>query len=229
MLQVAMLYPTRYHRCAFPAATCSLKWIAKFNFLEISWQKNKKDQTVQKPVNDYEKRRLLTVAQNKNKLRDLGVKNIANSLNSLVESKKIKKGTVEPTNINANDMDYIPNMDDDSEGDRQHIVTTSKNQHRPQFIPPMSMNKFANLAKHHRMIGPKVIKANVTKANYINVKGKRQLLHANKHDQTFHEDWRLVPNEVKMPLCHKLTTLFEIDMENSNVCKVVDSYMARAW
>ncbi|KAL8209563.1 hypothetical protein R6Q57_006295, partial [Mikania cordata] len=24
-------------------------------------------------------------------------------------------------------------------------------------------------------------------------------------------------------------TLFDIDVENSNVCKVVDSYMARAW
>ncbi|KAL8208994.1 hypothetical protein R6Q57_008406, partial [Mikania cordata] len=124
---------------------------------------------MRKPVNDYEKRRLLTVAQNKNKLRDLGVKNIANSFTSLVESKKIKKGTVEPTNINANDMDYIPNMDDDSEGDRQHIVTTSKNQHRPQFIPPMSMNKFANLAKHHRMIGPKVHSINSQAMNYNEV------------------------------------------------------------
>ncbi|KAL8199717.1 hypothetical protein R6Q57_013285, partial [Mikania cordata] len=43
------------------------------------------------------------------------------------------------------------------------------------------------------------------------------------------KDWRLVPNEVKMPLRHKLSTLFDIDVENSNVCKVVDSYMARAW
>ncbi|KAL8251137.1 hypothetical protein R6Q59_034830 [Mikania micrantha] len=67
----------------------SLKWIAKFNFQEISWQKkSKQDQTVQKPVSDYEKRRLLTVEQNKNKLLDLGVKNIANSFTSLVESKK---------------------------------------------------------------------------------------------------------------------------------------------
>ncbi|KAD4585415.1 hypothetical protein E3N88_23016 [Mikania micrantha] len=43
------------------------------------------------------------------------------------------------------------------------------------------------------------------------------------------KDWRLVPNEVRMPLRYKLTTLFDIDVENSNVCKVVDSYMARAW
>ncbi|KAL8242045.1 hypothetical protein R6Q59_012347 [Mikania micrantha] len=43
------------------------------------------------------------------------------------------------------------------------------------------------------------------------------------------KDWRLVPNEVKMPLRLKLTTLFDIDEANSNVCKVVDSYMARAW
>ncbi|KAL8242048.1 hypothetical protein R6Q59_012350 [Mikania micrantha] len=43
------------------------------------------------------------------------------------------------------------------------------------------------------------------------------------------KDWRLVPNEVKMPLRLKLTTLFDIDEENSKVCKVADSYMARAW
>ncbi|KAL8252194.1 hypothetical protein R6Q59_035887 [Mikania micrantha] len=43
------------------------------------------------------------------------------------------------------------------------------------------------------------------------------------------KDWRLVPNEVRLPLRNKLTTLFDIDMENSNICKVVDSYMARAW
>ncbi|XP_076921477.1 uncharacterized protein LOC143582895 [Bidens hawaiensis] len=44
-----------------------------------------------------------------------------------------------------------------------------------------------------------------------------------------YKEWRLVPNEVRLPLRHKLTTLFDIDVENSNVCKVIDSYMARAW
>ncbi|KAL8244058.1 hypothetical protein R6Q59_010316 [Mikania micrantha] len=43
------------------------------------------------------------------------------------------------------------------------------------------------------------------------------------------KDWRVVPNEVKMLLRHKLTIPFDINVENSNVCKVVDSYMARAW
>ncbi|MFS7976301.1 hypothetical protein Hanom_Chr10g00890851 [Helianthus anomalus] len=40
--------------------------------------------------------------------------------------------------------------------------------------------------------------------------------------------WRYVPNEVRLPLRHKLTTLFGIDVENSKVCKVIDSYFAKA-
>ncbi|CAI9276017.1 unnamed protein product [Lactuca saligna] len=44
-----------------------------------------------------------------------------------------------------------------------------------------------------------------------------------------HKEWRLVPKEEKFPLRHKLTTLFDIDVENENVCKVIDSYMARSW
>ncbi|KAL8251243.1 hypothetical protein R6Q59_034936 [Mikania micrantha] len=44
-----------------------------------------------------------------------------------------------------------------------------------------------------------------------------------------YKEWRHVPNEVRLPLRHKLTTLFDIDVENSNICKVIDSYMARAW
>nr|KAJ0222694.1 hypothetical protein LSAT_V11C200088580 [Lactuca sativa] len=44
-----------------------------------------------------------------------------------------------------------------------------------------------------------------------------------------HKEWRLVPKEEKFTLHHKLTTLFDIDVENENVCKVINSYMARSW
>ncbi|KAJ0578621.1 hypothetical protein HanOQP8_Chr05g0195371 [Helianthus annuus] len=44
-----------------------------------------------------------------------------------------------------------------------------------------------------------------------------------------YKEWRHVPIEVRLPLRHKLTTLFEIDVENSKVCKVTDSYLAKAW
>ncbi|KAD3336146.1 hypothetical protein E3N88_31665 [Mikania micrantha] len=335
---------------------------------------SKQDQIAQKPVNDYEKKRLWTVEQNKNKLRDLGVKNIANSFTSLVESKKSKKRIVKPANTITNDMDYIPEMDDDSEGDRR----TSNKQHHPQYIAPMSMNKLANLAKQHRVIAPKVTKkfpldsnptkedhsrptVAIAKTNSSNKGSQRQMVLVDEDDDTFHEDvneesmqldglqnneneddfikakeqfqeleqdeqpqltdtggrlqegqhremrgrtdtdfeiekeigngmtsikrgitcgkgarkvmkaskkrlpvefnfqtrrvvsenessfmyecgyilrnnyslqykeWRHVPNEVRLPLRHKLTTLFDIDVENSNICKVIDSYMARAW
>ncbi|KAI7727916.1 hypothetical protein M8C21_013244 [Ambrosia artemisiifolia] len=44
-----------------------------------------------------------------------------------------------------------------------------------------------------------------------------------------YKDWRLVPNVDRTTLRHKLTTLFDIDVENSNVRKVIDSYMSRTW
>ncbi|KAK9066743.1 hypothetical protein SSX86_014066 [Deinandra increscens subsp. villosa] len=44
-----------------------------------------------------------------------------------------------------------------------------------------------------------------------------------------YKEWRHVPSEDKLSLRHKLTTLFEFDVEDPNVCKVIDSYMARAW
>ncbi|KAF5786235.1 hypothetical protein HanRHA438_Chr10g0450421 [Helianthus annuus] len=43
-----------------------------------------------------------------------------------------------------------------------------------------------------------------------------------------YKEWRHVPVEVRLPLRHKLTTLFEIDVENSKVCKVIDSYLVKA-
>ncbi|KAK9051006.1 hypothetical protein SSX86_027631 [Deinandra increscens subsp. villosa] len=43
------------------------------------------------------------------------------------------------------------------------------------------------------------------------------------------KEWRHVPSDVRESLHHKLTTLFDIDVEDPNVCKVIDSYMARTW
>ncbi|KAL8211331.1 hypothetical protein R6Q57_005768 [Mikania cordata] len=64
-------------------------------------------------------------------------------------------------------------MDDDSKGDRQHNATTSKKPHRPQYIAPMSMIKFANLAKQHRLIAPKVSKKFPLHSNATNVNQSR--------------------------------------------------------
>ncbi|KAL8239787.1 hypothetical protein R6Q59_016354 [Mikania micrantha] len=113
------------------------------------------NQSVQRQMNDYEKSRLMRIEENRKKLRELGVKSIANSLTSLVESQKLKKKIVKSSNM-ANDVDYVPDMGDDIESDHQQVSTRSKKQHRSHYIAPLSMNKFANLAKQNRVIAPKV-------------------------------------------------------------------------
>ncbi|KAL8228082.1 hypothetical protein R6Q57_015666 [Mikania cordata] len=65
-------------------------------------------------------------------------------------------------------------MGDDSDGDHQQVATRSKKKHRPHYIAPLSMNKFANIAKQHRVIGPKVsqkfsLDSNATKENQSRV------------------------------------------------------------
>ncbi|CAH1454260.1 unnamed protein product [Lactuca virosa] len=44
-----------------------------------------------------------------------------------------------------------------------------------------------------------------------------------------YKEWRHVPEEARLPLRHRLTTLFEIDVEDANVHKVMSSHMPRAW
>ncbi|CAH1421292.1 unnamed protein product [Lactuca virosa] len=123
-------------------------------------KQNKQDQSAQKEMNDYEKIRLLRIQENQARLKDLGVKSIANSLTSLVESQKPKKKQVKPTSTSARDSDYIPDVGDDNDGDYQEVarsVEVSKKQHRPQYIAPMSMNRLANLTSQRRVIAPNVL------------------------------------------------------------------------
>ncbi|KAL8233394.1 hypothetical protein R6Q59_019494 [Mikania micrantha] len=70
----------------------------------------------------------------------------------------MKQKTVK-RNSHAGDVDYIPSADDDSEDDDQQVggsVIAYKRQKRPQYIPPMSMNKVANLKKRRHMVTPNV-------------------------------------------------------------------------
>ncbi|KAL8244037.1 hypothetical protein R6Q59_010295 [Mikania micrantha] len=65
-------------------------------------------------------------------------------------------------------------MGDHSDGDHQQVATRSKKKHRLCYIAPLSMNKFANIAKQHRVIGPKVsqkfpLDSNATKENQSTV------------------------------------------------------------
>ncbi|CAI9279915.1 unnamed protein product [Lactuca saligna] len=127
----------------------------RFSLIADNGKKNKQDQSAQKEMNDYEKNRLLRIKENQARLKDLGVKSIANSLTSLVESQKPKKKQVKPTYIGARDSDYIPDLGDDIDGD-YHEVARSVQQHRPQYIAPMSMNRLANLTRQRRVIAPNV-------------------------------------------------------------------------
>ncbi|KAL8233725.1 hypothetical protein R6Q59_019825 [Mikania micrantha] len=88
--------------------------------------KSIQNQSVHTQVNDYEKRRLLRLQENQKKLRELGVKNIANSLTSLVENQKLKKKMRKTSSTNGNDVDYVPDMGDDSESDHQQVAIRSK-------------------------------------------------------------------------------------------------------
>ncbi|KAD2805475.1 hypothetical protein E3N88_38852 [Mikania micrantha] len=182
---------------------------------------HKQNQSAQRQVNDYEKIRLLRVEENKKKLQELGVKRIANSLTSLVDSQKIKK-IVKPTNTNANDVDYIPDMGDDSDGDQQQVATRSKKKHRPHYIAPLSMNKFANIAKQHRVIGPKVsqkfsLDSNVTKENQSRVSmTMAELISSSrgsrKQKEVFKENVT-IPNYLKGGAKRRLVLLDEDDDE----------------
>lgn len=69
-------------------------------------------------MNDYEKAKLLRVQENQERLKLLGVKNIVNSLPSLVQSKKTKKRKDKTTFNNENDVNYM--SDHGGDGDENH-------------------------------------------------------------------------------------------------------------
>ncbi|KAD4586580.1 hypothetical protein E3N88_24181 [Mikania micrantha] len=120
-------------------------------------------------MNNYEKARLLRVQENKERLRELGVKSVAKSLTSLVESKKKKKKKVYPTYFNMRDDNYSHEMSDDSDKDNPEVATNvqiAKKQHRQRYIAPMSMTKIANMAKQRRVIAPNVLDSNVIKDHH---------------------------------------------------------------
>lgn len=53
--------------------------------------KSKQDQSLPSHVTDYDRIKLLRVRENQEKLKELGITNIARSMTSLVESKKKTK------------------------------------------------------------------------------------------------------------------------------------------
>ncbi|KAL4575690.1 hypothetical protein LXL04_011774 [Taraxacum kok-saghyz] len=77
-------------------------------------KQDKQYKGAQREMNDYEKNRLSRIQENQARLRDLGVKSIANSLTSLVESQNPKKKKVKTKYTSASaarDSDYNPGLD----------------------------------------------------------------------------------------------------------------------
>ncbi|GKA20105.1 transposase, Ptta/En/Spm, partial [Tanacetum coccineum] len=76
-------------------------------------------------MNDYERSKMLRVQENQERLRQLGVKNIAKSFTSLVEGDKIKKRK-KKTVANDNSVDYNPDSCGDGEKDDYEVATCAK-------------------------------------------------------------------------------------------------------
>ncbi|MFS7930408.1 hypothetical protein Hanom_Chr04g00343981 [Helianthus anomalus] len=102
--------------------------------------------------------RLARIQENQKRLRELGVKNVVDSMTSLVDSNKMKKKTVK-RDTRAGDVDYIPDSGDDCEADNQQVgrsIVVPKKRHHSQYIPPMSMSRTANLTKLRWVLAPNV-------------------------------------------------------------------------
>lgn len=77
-------------------------------FRSLMGNKSKQGQYAQRHVNDYERSRMLRVQDSQGKLQEFGVKNIAESLRSLVDSQTSKKRKVKLMVTNERDVEYIP-------------------------------------------------------------------------------------------------------------------------
>lgn len=84
-------------------------------FRSLMGNKSKQGQYAQRHVNDYERSRMLRVQDSQGKLREFGVKNIAESLRSLVDSQTSKKRKVKLMVTNERDVEYIPDFCCDSD------------------------------------------------------------------------------------------------------------------
>ena len=89
-------------------------------------KQDKQYKGAQREMNDYEKNRLSRIQENQAKLRDLGVKSIANSLTSLVESQNPKKKKVKTKYTSARDSDYNSSLGDDGDRDYQEVATNAE-------------------------------------------------------------------------------------------------------
>ncbi|KAI3682006.1 hypothetical protein L2E82_50317 [Cichorium intybus] len=90
--------------------------------------KSKQNQNSQRHVPDYERSKLLRVQENQERLRELGIKNIAKSLTSLVESQKKEEKKLKSVGTIERDVDF----DSGSEEEYREVATIDVPQKRDQ-------------------------------------------------------------------------------------------------
>ncbi|GJT38186.1 hypothetical protein Tco_0938051 [Tanacetum coccineum] len=115
-------------------------------------------QGAQEIMTDFERSKILRVHENQERLRELGVKNIAKSLTSLAVAENTKKRHKKAKVTDDKDVVYNPVNSVHSEENYQEVatrVTATKKLHRQQYIAPMSMNRYANLSKQ-RVSAPNI-------------------------------------------------------------------------
>uniref|UniRef100_A0A251TWC1 Uncharacterized protein n=1 Tax=Helianthus annuus TaxID=4232 RepID=A0A251TWC1_HELAN len=165
--------------------------------------KSMQGQSFKRQMNPYEKSRMSRVQENQKKLQALGLKNIANSLTSLVESDKTKKKKKKSMDTSEKDIDveYMPGSDVDVEQDYQEAATKiSKKKQRRTYIAPQSLKRYTNLAQK-RLIAPTVSRVLTTseshmqKGQVIDTRGrsivaKRKLLAVDNDDDHGERDMR---------------------------------------
>lgn len=77
--------------------------------------------------NEYEIQRLRTIEENKTRMKTLGIKRIAASLTSLVDSSKVKKSKQQCNASLEKDSDYVPDENEEVEYEKEtHNVTSNK-------------------------------------------------------------------------------------------------------
>ncbi|KAK1410824.1 hypothetical protein QVD17_37365 [Tagetes erecta] len=103
--------------------------------------KSMQGQSSTRHMNDYEKIRMKTIQMNNKKFQDLGLKNYAMSLTSLVESGQTKKK--KPVDTSEKDVEYMHGSDS-NQFDLQNKLR--------KYIAPQSMKRCADLAQKRLIV-----------------------------------------------------------------------------
>ncbi|KAG6499767.1 hypothetical protein ZIOFF_039559 [Zingiber officinale] len=117
-----------------------------------------KDDLEKNSMTAYERVRMLRVQENQAKMRELGLKDIGNTMPSLVTSTKLKnkkQKSLGTSNYDAEQfLDENGGGKDDESSSTYGFIPTKVQTARQKYIPPMSVQKYVELRKKHRTPPP---------------------------------------------------------------------------